>query len=93
MPEAQIQFTNAQVAAFTPDELLDAEFRSHVRFAELDASARRSQGTRYNLVRNSPELMAAWELWSRLARAVEARLLSPRRLTRAERNPTGTRAV
>lgn len=77
------RLTAASITAMTENELLTAEFESHVRFLELEAVEKREKGRKYNLMRASEELMNAWDQWWRLVRATQTRSLTPKRLPKS----------
>jgi hypothetical protein len=89
MPAFPGRLTAATITAMSEDELLSAEFDSHVRFLELEAVEKREKGRKYNLMRASEELMNAWDQWWRLVRATQSRSLTPKRLPKSglDRNP------
>ena len=80
MTTASPRLTVASIASLSADELLDAEYALHVRFAELDAVERKTKGSKYNLVRGSEELVDVWDQWGRLTKAAMARSLVPRKM-------------
>jgi hypothetical protein len=77
------RLTAAAITAMSEDELLAAEFESHIRFLELDAAERRTKGAKYSFLHASENLMNAWDQWGRLLRAAQFRTLTPRRLPKS----------
>jgi hypothetical protein len=91
MHAAAPRLTSASITAMSADELIEAEYKFHVKFIELDGIERRTKGPKYNLMRGPEELMDIWDQWGRLTKAAQSRDLTPRRLPRADQ--VGERAA
>ncbi len=81
------RLTSAAIVAMSEDELLAAEFESHIRYLELDAVERKTKGAKYSFLHASEALMNAWDQWGRLQRAAAFRELTPRRVPKAGADP------
>lgn len=67
------------VTTLSDEDLVDVESRMHARFTVIERREKKLRGPKYELMRGSAELMAAWDRWSRLANAVRERSLTARR--------------
>lgn len=74
---AQINAT--WIGTLTNDDLIAVEARLHAAYALIERREKRTQGAKYQLFRSPPDLMAAWDRWSRVNAATRARSLNPRR--------------
>jgi len=69
----------AWIGTLTDDDLVDVEARLHARFVDLERREKKSRGAKYDLLRSPPDVMDAWDRWSRVNTATRGRALNPRR--------------
>ena len=67
------------IGTLTDADLIDIEARLHGRFTALERREKKSRGPHYNLFRSPPDVMDAWDRWSRVLTATRSRSLTPRR--------------
>ncbi len=67
------------VTTLSDEDLMDVERRMHAKFTVLERREKKLRGAKYELMRGSAELMAAWDRWSRLSNAMRERSLTVRR--------------
>jgi hypothetical protein len=67
------------IGSLTDDDLIAVEARLHERFSVLERREKRLHGQKYQLFRSPPDVMEAWDRWSRVHTATRARALNPRR--------------
>ena len=60
-------------------DLIDVEARLRAKFDLLDVREKKARGNGYNLMRGPEDLVLAWDRWSRICRAMQARTLTARR--------------
>ena len=66
------------IGSLADDDLIDIEARLRTKFEILDAREKKSRGNKYNLMRGPEDLVLAWDRWSRICRAMQARTLLSR---------------
>jgi hypothetical protein len=59
--------------------LIQIEARLHARFSTLERREKKLHGQKYQLFRSPPDVMDAWDRWSRVNTATRGRSLNPRR--------------
>jgi hypothetical protein len=67
------------ISTLTDADLIDVEARLHERFTTLERREKKLRGERYQLFRAPPDVMDAWDRWSRVHTAARTRSLNPRR--------------
>ena len=67
------------IGSLTDDDLLAVEARLYERFNALERREKKARGARYQLFCSPPDVMDAWDRWSRIATATRSRSLNPRR--------------
>lgn len=67
------------ISTLTNDDLIEVEARLHERFTALERREKKARGARYQLLCSPPDLMDAWDRWSRVLTATRSRSLNPRR--------------
>jgi len=67
------------IGTLTDADLIDVEALLHERFTALERREKVSKGSRYDLFRSPPDVMDAWDRWSRVLTATRSRSLSPRK--------------
>ena len=67
------------IGTLTDADLIDVESLLHERFTALERREKVSKGSRYDLFRSPPDVMDAWDRWSRVLTATRSRSLSPRK--------------
>ncbi len=67
------------IGTLTDADLIDVEARLHERFNALQRREKKTKGTHYSLFRSAPDVMDAWDRWSRVLTATRSRSLNPRR--------------
>lgn len=67
------------IGTLTDTDLIDVEARLHERFTALERREKKLRGDRYQLFRAPPDVMDAWDRWSRVLSATRLRSLNPRR--------------
>jgi hypothetical protein len=76
------RITRDWILTLTNEDLLDVEARLHDQLATLERRERKLHGNKYELLRSPPDVMLAWERWSRVCNAARARALNPRRVAK-----------
>jgi len=76
MPE---HVTGSWMDSLTDGDLLTAESRLHKSFSTIEKAQKKLLGSEYELMRGSPELLAAWGCWSRVSTEARVRRLHVRR--------------
>jgi hypothetical protein len=67
------------IGTLTDADLIDVEAHLHERFSALERREKISKGSRYDLFRSPPDVMDAWDRWSRVLTATRLRSLNPRK--------------
>jgi len=73
------RISSTWIGTLTDEDLIAVEARLHERFAVLERREKRLHGQKYQLFRSPPDVMDAWDRWSRVNSATRARALNPRR--------------
>ena len=68
------------IDTLTDEDLMAVEARLHAQFDVLERREKKLRGASYQLFRSPPEVMDAWDRWSRVLTAARARSLNPRRM-------------
>lgn len=68
------------IGTLTDADLIDIEARLHERFTALERREKKAHGGRYQLFCSPPDVMDAWDRWSRVLTATRLRALNPRRV-------------
>ena len=70
----------AWITSLADEDLIDVEARLRARFDVLDIREKKARGRGYNLMRGPEDLVLAWDRWSRVCSAMQARTLLARRV-------------
>ena len=67
------------IGSLSDEDLILIEARLHARFSVLERREKKLHGQKYQLFRSPPDVMDAWDRWSRVNTATRGRSLNPRR--------------